>query len=328
MSWRVFYSYSHHDSKLRDQLGAFLAPLRHNNKISDWHDRRIEPGSDWSTEISQQLENANLIIFLVSPDFLNSAYCLGVEVDHALRRLKDGTATVFPILLRECLWEESILSQIQMIPRDAKPVVSQHWKSSDEAFKQVASEIRDVVNSRPPPAKSSAENQQSNPVKLNFDLVRQQVRSYARLYERTRLRMPPSNERTVRMEEIAGRLRNLALAAYPLLDEFVQSPFPGERLAAVAILQVFSAEKHLGFLTGLIESEKPFVSYHAMKALRFAVDSFDPASYPRLREALNDAAVRLQRASAGFDTDRQVTLREALEQLNKNDAAIPIGVQS
>jgi TIR domain len=328
MTWRVFYSYSHQDTKLRDQLGTFLAPLRQNKKIADWHDRKIEPGSNWQSEISQRLEEANLVIFLVSPDFLNSGYCLGVEVESALGRLKDGAAKVLPVLVRECLWEESVFSQLQMIPRDAKPIVSQYWQSNDEAFKEVAKEIRNVVSSSPPVPKSSTEVQNSNPLKSSFDLVKQQVRSYARLYERTRLRMRPSDERTIRMEEIASHLRNLALASYPLLDEFVQSPFPGERLAAVATLQVFGAEKYLGFLTGLVGSEKPFISYQAMKALRFAVDSFEPASYPRLREALNEAGVRLQRASVGFDTDRQETLREAMERLDRNIAAIPVDLES
>jgi hypothetical protein len=120
----------------------------------------------------------------------------------------------------------------------------------------------------------------------------------------------------------------LLLASYPLLDDFAQSPFPSERLAAVTILQIFSAEKYLEFLTGLVGSEKPFVSYHAMKALRFAVDSFEPASYPRLREALNEIGVKLQRASVGFDIDRQKTLREAREQLDKNIAAIPVDLET
>lgn len=65
-----------------------------------------------------------------------------------------------------------------------------------------------------------------------------------------------------------------------MLDEFVKSPFPGERLAAVTILQVFAAEEYLGYLVDLIGSEKPFIGYHAVTALRFAVGSLEPASYP------------------------------------------------
>jgi hypothetical protein len=151
MTWRVFYSYSHKDSEFRAQLGTYLAPLKHKGTISDWYDRQITPGANWQKEISDQLESANLILFLISADFLNSEYCLGVEVGTAMRRLPSGTARVIPILLRECLWQESVFSDIQMIPRDAKPIASS--KSIDEAFTSVAKEIRDVVE-LPPPCQS------------------------------------------------------------------------------------------------------------------------------------------------------------------------------
>ena len=127
--------------------------------------------------------------------------------------------------------------------------------------------------------------------------------------------MAPSNQRTTAMEEIASNMRRIALATHPLLDELVLSPFPGERLAAITILQVFSAEKYLDFLTELVGSEKPFVGYHAIRALRFAVDSLEPSAYSHLIKALEAASVRLEQAAVGFDTDRQKLLRDAKEQL-------------
>src|SRR5215467_8520135 len=90
MVWRLFYSYSHKDTELRDRLGTYLAPLKHQQKISEWHDRKIEPGANWETEISSQLESADLVLLLVSADFLASEYCFGVEVDKAMSRLKRG----------------------------------------------------------------------------------------------------------------------------------------------------------------------------------------------------------------------------------------------
>ena len=214
-----------------------------------------------------------------------------------------------------------------MIPRDAKPVASQYWSSSDEALKEVANEIRNVVGASAPAPKSSAGPPNAAQDKTGFDLVRQQVRSYARLYDGTRLRMRPSKERTDRMEEIASHLRGLAVASYPLLDEFLQSPFPGERLGAVTILQVFAAEKYFGFLASLVGSEKPFIGYHAIRALRFAVDSLEPDSYALLRGALNTAQEHLEHASVGFNTDRQTLLTEAIAQLEKNAAAIPAALE-
>ena len=88
MAWRVFYSYSHKDAEQRERLSAFLAPLKHQQKIIEWHDRKIEPGANWETEISVELESADLILLLVSADFLNSEYCFGVEMEKALNQCR------------------------------------------------------------------------------------------------------------------------------------------------------------------------------------------------------------------------------------------------
>ncbi len=88
------------------------------------------------------------------------------------------------------------------------------------------------------------------------------------------------------MEQIIEKMRNLATASYPLLDELANSPSPGERLAAVAILEVFAAEQFLSFLVKLVGSEKPFVGYHATKALHFAVGALDPHVYPQLLDEI------------------------------------------
>ena len=314
MAWRVFYSYSHKDAELRERLGTYLAPLRHQQKIIEWHDRKIEPGANWETEISSRLDSAELILLLVSADFLASEYCFGVEVEKAMARLKRGEARVVPILLKPCLWEESRFSELQIIPRDARAIAS--WSSADEALKEVASEIRKLVSESPPSVSApSAEPGERHRFDLSLDLVRGQVRSYAHLYERTRQRMRASNDRTHRMEQIFEQMRSLATASYPLLDDLASSPSPGERLAAVAILQVFAAEQSLPFLVKLVGSEKPFVGYHAARALQFAVGSLDPHVYPQLLEAIHEAQAVLKSASVRFDSDRQTVLRAAEKEL-------------
>jgi TIR domain/HEAT repeats len=320
MGWRVFYSYSHKDAELRDRLGTYLAPLVHQRKIAEWHDRRIEPGANWETEISSQLESAHLILLLVSADFLASEYCFGVEVEKALTRLKRGAVKVVPVLLKPCLWKESRFSELQIIPRDGKAITS--WASLEEALSDVADEISKLV-SVPPPSPPS-EQPESYRFDSSLDLVSGQVRSYAHLYERTRQRMRPSRERTSRMEQIFEKMRVLATASYPLLDELAGSPSPGERLAAVAILQVFAAEQTLPFLVKLVGSEKPFVGYHAIKALHFAVGASDPHVYPQLLEAIRGAQASLDSAGVAFGTDRQTMLRAAEQELRASIESLSV----
>ena len=310
--WKIFYSYSHRDADLREQLATYLAPLR-PQKIVEWHDRKIEPGGNWETEISGQLDTAHLIVLLVSADFLNSEYCYGIEVERALTRLKRGEVKVVPMLLKPCLWQESRFSELQMIPRDAKPVIS--WSSREEALAELANEIRMIVSNPPPLASAQGGATDETPrFDASLNLVRSQVHSYARLYERTRQRIRPSSDRTARMEQIFAQMRALATAAYPLLAELAGSPLPGERLAAIAILQVFAHQDTLDFLVRAVGSEKPFVGYHAIRALHFAVGALDAQLHPRLLDSLQRARQQLDSASGDF-ADRQTLLRSAEEQL-------------
>lgn len=310
MTQRIFYSYSHVDSDLRAKLGTYLAPLVHQKKIEEWHDRKIEPGQDWNSEISAALKSADIILLLVSADFLASQYCFGVEVDEALARLNRGEARVVPILLKPCLWEESRFSALQHVPRDGKPVSS--WASCDDALREVAKEIRDLVSRAELQVPTTAASKEApDQLSHNLDLVRRQVFAYARQYEMTRQRMAASAERTHRMEQIFQRMRSIAVSSYPLLGELSNSHAPGERLAAVAILQIFADEQSLEFLVRLIASEKPFVGYQAAVALKAAVETIDPRAYPQLLDSILDAQSADEKARLGFDTDRLRTLREA-----------------
>ena len=138
--------------------------------------------------------------------------------------------------------------------------------------------------------------------------------------------MRPSTERTQRMEQIFTTMLGIANASYPLVDELINSPSPGERLAAVAILQVFACQQYFPFLVKLVGAEKPFVGYHATKALRFAVRAADPRVYPELQAAIDSAQKALESADVGFDTDRRTMLRDAkteLEAIMKSLAAPP-----
>ena len=194
MQWRVFYSYSHKDTDLRDRLGIHLAPLRFQNKITEWYDRKIEPGSDWEQEISKNMDLADLFLFLVSPDFLASEYCFGIEVERALSRLKENTTRIVPVLLKKMSVAELRFSNLQFIP-EGKPISA--WPSTDEAFAAVAVDVQVIVSQAPPSAhrpKSKADAPKQ--FDLSMELVLTQIRSYARLYERVRQRMRPSDDRT------------------------------------------------------------------------------------------------------------------------------------
>src|SRR5688572_26894423 len=92
----VFFSYYHKDEELRDRLETHLAMLKRDGTIETWHDRRITAGDEFAGVIDEQLEIADLILLLVSADFLNSRYCYDVELKRAMERHTAGEARVIP----------------------------------------------------------------------------------------------------------------------------------------------------------------------------------------------------------------------------------------
>jgi internalin A len=139
----VFFSYSHADEILRDELETHLKLLQRQRVIASWHDRKLLPGGDWDKEIDSRLDAARIILLLVSADFLASDYCWEKEVERAIERHDRGDAQVVPILLRACDWESSPFAKIQGLPTGMKPVKS--WADRDDAWTNVAKGIRKLA---------------------------------------------------------------------------------------------------------------------------------------------------------------------------------------
>ena len=86
MAVSIFFCYAHEDEALLNKLKTYLKPLQRQGLIDVWHDRDISAGTEWEQEISERLNEAKIILLLVSPDFMNSDYCYSVEMKRALER--------------------------------------------------------------------------------------------------------------------------------------------------------------------------------------------------------------------------------------------------
>ncbi len=137
---KVFFSYSHADEALRDELEKQLAILKRQKIIEVWHDRRLSAGDEFDQVISDHIQNDDIILLLVSPDFLNSDYCYDKEMEMAMTRHNKGDATVIPVILRCCDWKSTSFGKLLATPPDGRAVSS--WADKDEAFFEVAKAIR------------------------------------------------------------------------------------------------------------------------------------------------------------------------------------------
>jgi hypothetical protein len=135
----LFVSYSHVDETLKNELLKHLQPLKRLKLIETWHDSKLKPGDSIDDGVFTKLDEADIALFLVSADFINSEYCY-LELEKALERQAKGKMAVIPIVLRSCLWKYTALKSLLALPKDGKAVTA--WTNQDEAFTNIAEGVR------------------------------------------------------------------------------------------------------------------------------------------------------------------------------------------
>ncbi|PNY36135.1 hypothetical protein C2E31_14475 [Rhodopirellula baltica] len=144
---RVFLSYSHRDLKELNRLKVHLANYKHNDVIEIWHDRQIKAGSEWEAEILQELEKADIILLLVSPDFIASDFCRLTETKHALQRHQKGAALVIPISLKLVAEFPQEISGLQRVPGGDKPITK--YRTHADGYVKAVQLIMELSNHSP-----------------------------------------------------------------------------------------------------------------------------------------------------------------------------------
>jgi DNA-binding GntR family transcriptional regulator len=145
MAVKIFFCYAHEDEALLNKLKSHLRPLQREGLIEGWYDQDINAGMDWEREISNHLNEAQIILLLISPDFMGSDYCSSIEMNRALEQHEKGEARVIPIILRHVYWKGGPLGKLQALPTDGKPVTDQEGYYQDRAFSSITNGIHKVV---------------------------------------------------------------------------------------------------------------------------------------------------------------------------------------
>lgn len=141
---KVFISYSKADTIHLQKLENHLSVLKRNGTIGTWNCRKLLPGEKWDGKIKKELEEADLILFLVSDDFLATDYIWDVEIKRAIERDNDpnDTVSVVPIIVRDCVWEDSPLGVYNTAPPKAQVInssvdIDAAWTSTVKALKAI-----------------------------------------------------------------------------------------------------------------------------------------------------------------------------------------------
>ncbi|GAB6907756.1 conserved hypothetical protein [Desulfosarcina cetonica] len=140
----IFISYAHEDEDLLNKLVSHLSQLKRDGLIETWHDRRLTGGQEWAGQIDDHLENAHIVLLLISADFIDSKYCYDIEMKRALDRHNNHEARVIPVILRPTDWRNAPFGKLQALPRDGRPVVK--FETLDDGFLEVAQGLRNIVS--------------------------------------------------------------------------------------------------------------------------------------------------------------------------------------
>lgn len=132
----IFISYSRTDEKLRKELAKHLIPIR---GIRTWTDLMIEPGDNWHERINTNIDDCDIVMMLLSADFLASDFC---KTEYA--RAREKGKVILPVVMRPCLWQNDIdITNIQVLPKDGKPLTV--WEDQDSAYVNIAQGVTRVV---------------------------------------------------------------------------------------------------------------------------------------------------------------------------------------
>jgi len=144
---KLFISYSHKDKELCNELQNHLSPLKQENLIEYWQDKELLPGENWDEEIKKNLRQADIVVFLLSADFLASPYIYNNEIKIAYEKHQKGEVTLVPVMLRKCHIDKTIFKNIQGLPTPFEPITSSKWPSRDEYFYEIVVGLERFIDS-------------------------------------------------------------------------------------------------------------------------------------------------------------------------------------
>ena len=139
----VFLSFAPEDQAMRDTLVMHLAQLEREGSILPWHEGKLEPGEEKTAEITRRLASADVVLLLVSANFIASNDRYEVDVKRAMERHARGDARVVPVVLRPCDWKSSVFGALEALPSGGKPVTT--YENQDAAFAEIAEGLRAIV---------------------------------------------------------------------------------------------------------------------------------------------------------------------------------------
>jgi len=139
----IFISYHHKDEFYLNKLVSHLATLQNEHIVNKWFKRNIAAGQSISEEMYHHLNNADIVLLMVSDDFLAAEDLYRGEVQQAIAQYQQGRACVIPILIRPVDWRDTVFGDLEPLPSNHCFV--KQWRDIDGAFLDIVQGIKRVI---------------------------------------------------------------------------------------------------------------------------------------------------------------------------------------
>ena len=143
--YQVFISYSHKDERWREDLDTHLTPFLRNGSIKSWSDMQIHPGSQWFDEIVSALNEVEVAVLLVTPNFLASDFIHEHELGPLLKEAEQDGVTILWVPIRESAYKQTALKNYQSVFSPTKPLAAMPLAGRDKAWVKICEEIQTAV---------------------------------------------------------------------------------------------------------------------------------------------------------------------------------------
>lgn len=141
---KVFISYAQEDQTCLEEAKKHLFILEQQQLIKIWDDTKVPFGREQESAMEKELAIADIVLFLISVDAINTAYIWDYQVNLALERFNKGEVIIIPVIIKDCSFEDSYLDKFEALPSDGRAIAS--WKNQDKAWKEVVKSIKKIVS--------------------------------------------------------------------------------------------------------------------------------------------------------------------------------------
>ncbi len=148
---KMFISYAREDKDFVENLETHLHPLKTMGLVDTWIDSNLKPGEESNRLIEENLRSSDIILYMVSPNFLSSEYISNNERPWAEETRQRTGAIIVPVITRPCFWEGQDFAKFNAIPRhpdtnQLTPIAK--WEDKDMANLTVVKGLESIIRER------------------------------------------------------------------------------------------------------------------------------------------------------------------------------------